>query len=129
MATGSFDFLTAVSTRPLTEAWQAGRWRAVAITGQRLKGFFPSGVSCWSASRCVAVGGTLGRTERPGAELWNGRALRAMPVPRPSRGNLNGISCPAPSRCVAVGVARRGTLAELWNGKTWQVLPASAITH
>jgi len=129
LATGSFDFLTAVSARPLTEAWQAGRWRAVAITGQRLKGLFPSGVSCWSASRCVAVGGTLGRTERPGAELWNGRTLRALPVPRPARGNLNGISCPAPSRCVAVGVARRGTLAELWNGKTWQVLPAPAITH
>ncbi len=26
-------------------------------------------------------------------------------------------------------LARRGTLGELWNGKTWQVLQAPAITH
>ncbi len=130
LATGSFGFLTAVSTRPLTEAWQAGRWRPVPITGPGLKGFFPSGVSCGSAGSCLAVGAiTAAQADRPGAELWNGRTLRALPVPRPARGNLNAISCPEPSRCVAVGVARRGTLAELWNGRTWRLLPAPAITH
>lgn len=125
MATGSFDFLTAVSTHPLTEVWEAGRWRALKITGVRLKGFFPFGDSCGSASSCIAVGSTIAaRTDRPGAELWNGRALRELPVPRPASGGLNGVSCATPRRCIAVGDTRRAILAELWNGKNWQVLPA-----
>ena len=34
-----------------------------------------------------------------------------------------GALCPSPRRCVALdGVAGRGTLAELRNGKSWQVL-------
>lgn len=125
MATGSFDFLTAVSTRPLTEAWQAGQWHILRISGPRIPGFFPFGVSCGSARNCIAVGSTnTARTDRPGAEQWNGRTLRALPVPQPVSRHLNGISCATPRRCIAVGDTRRATLAELWNGKNWQVLPA-----
>jgi len=124
LATGSFDFLTAVSGRPLIEAWQPDRWRPVSITGSRLNRLFPAGVACRSASSCILVGDMVkAGADHPGAEIWNGRALRLLPVPQVSEGSLAGISCPSPRRCVAVGSARRGQLAELWNGKTWRVLP------
>ena len=94
-------------------------------SGARILGFFPFGVSCGSASSCIAVGSTIAaRTDRPGAERWNGRALRALPVLQPLSGQLNGVSCVTPGRCIAVGDTRRATLAELWSGKNWQVLPA-----
>lgn len=127
LATGSFDFLTAASSSPLTEAWQAGRWHVLRISGPRIPGFL--GVSCGSASSCIAVGGTpLAGTERPAAERWDGRTLRPLPVPRPGSGNLNGVSCATPRSCIAVGsTILAGTeypAAERWNGKTWRVLPA-----
>ncbi len=128
LATGSFDFLTAASSRPLTEAWQAGRWHVLRISGPRIPGFFPLGVSCGSASSCIVVGSIDVGYGRPAAERWNGRTLRALPVPRPRSGNLNGISCATPRRCIAVGnYHTAGTeypAAERWNGKNWRVLPA-----
>jgi hypothetical protein len=124
MATGGFNFLTAVSERPLTELWKAGRWRVLRVTGPRIRGFFPLGVSCGSAKNCIAVGSASLAHPRPGAERWNGRRLRALPVPAPASGDLNGVSCNAPTRCIAAGDTRDSTLAELWNGTRWQVLPA-----
>jgi len=127
LATGSFGFLTAVSTRPLIEAWQAGRWRVVSITGRQQNRFFPFGAACRSAISCIAVGATVtAGTDRPGAEIWNGRTLRLLPVPQPAEGSLVGISCPKPRRCVAVGSTRRGALAELWDGRTWRVMRGAA---
>jgi hypothetical protein len=128
MATGSFGFLTAVSTRPLTELWKAGRWRVLRMTGPRIPGFFGFGVSCGSATSCIAVGSTLlARHSRPGAERWDGRTLRALLVPQPVSGDLNGVSCTAPTGCMAVGDTGRATLAELWNGTRWQLLRAPGL--
>jgi hypothetical protein len=124
LAIGSFDFLTAVSTRPLTETWQADHWRLISITGPTLNRLFPADVACRSASNCILVGATVtAGADRAGAEIWNGRTLRLLPVPQPPESHLAGISCPSPRRCIAVGTARRGQLAELWNGTTWRVLP------
>jgi hypothetical protein len=102
------------------ERWNGTRWTAAGappVSG-------PGGVSCASARRCIAVGGSR-------AAAWNGTRWRLVPTAR-IRGSvfidLSDISCPAVTRCIAVGTQEsRGahalqTLAEEWNGRRWRFL-------
>jgi hypothetical protein len=86
------------------------------------------GVSCVSATACMAVGskdrGSL-------AESWNGTRWAVVPAPSPGPGHdvLEGVSCPSASACMAVGVNSNRTgsklraLAESWNGTHWARVP------
>ena len=92
-----------------------------------------SGVSCPSATACIAVGyyanSAIGRVTL--AERWNGKtwAIQSTPNPSGSLGlnYLYGVSCSSATACTAVGnylndsSGDGGTLAERWNGKTWAV--------
>ncbi len=60
-----------------------------------------------------------------------------QPVPAPPNGQLSGVSCTSTSACAAVGsyadsTGNIVTLAEQWNGTSWQVQstpnPAGATT-
>lgn len=90
-----------------------------------------SGVSCVSATFCMAVG-NLGdrahpaRGDVPLAMAWNGARWRqfATPLPNPwPEGQLDSVSCVSASYCVAVGEYGKGEynypLAETWNGGAW----------
>jgi hypothetical protein len=102
------------------------------------------GVSCTSATACVAVGGTAKGGDspttlafRPLAELWNGSSWRVMPTPKPAHftsSQLKAVSCVAANNCVAVGFSFRNSIhrngftmafAERWNGIKWtlQTIP------
>ena len=93
-------------------------------------GGFLDGVSCTSATNCVAVGyhgyeelGTL-------AESWNGTAWSVMPSPTPGNdgGTLNSVSCTSSTNCVAVGdygePSLTQALIESWDGTSWSVVPS-----
>jgi hypothetical protein len=87
-----------------------------------------TGVSCLSASSCVAVGSyETNPGERALIERWDGTAwtLVASPNPGASAG-LSAVSCPSPSECFAVGSSSNGsvgtTLIERWNGTAWTVV-------
>jgi IPT/TIG domain len=67
-----------------------------------------SGISCTSASSCVAVGNVI--------EQWNGSAWSSTPGPT---AGLKGVSCATASFCVAVG-----NVIEQWNGSAWSVVPS-----
>lgn len=101
------------------------------------------GVSCRSASFCMAVGGQgvyyeppkLYYNEEPLVERWDGSrwAREAMPVYHPAAAGyyslLAGISCSAHTFCMAVGENYElpvgyGTLTERWNGTEWTLVPA-----
>jgi hypothetical protein len=73
------------------------------------------GVSCTSASDCIAVGsGDL-------VEHWNGKSWKAMQnAPDANGSSLFGISCKSPRACTAVG-SNDGPFAEHWNGTAWKV--------
>lgn len=76
-----------------------------------------SGVSCLSASFCMAVGGytgTLGGS-RPLSEEWNGSRWRVLPSP--ASGGTSQVSCTRVTFCMAVG-----TGPQIWNGLSWQAL-------
>ncbi len=90
-------------------------------------------VSCSSRRRCVGVGYSY----TPDIfhvliEVWDGRSWTVRPSPHlPGLGGqLSSVSCPSARYCVAVGaystepgVTFGGTLAEVWNGRTWRITP------
>jgi hypothetical protein len=89
-----------------------------------------AGVSCPSATRCVAVGsyGTSS-AELTLAERWNGTAWAIQPTPNPSgaiSSELSAVSCLSGTNCTAVGTYIKNsgaelTLAEHWNGSSWAI--------
>jgi hypothetical protein len=59
---------------PLAEQWTGSTWQELTTPDT---GSYLSGISCPSASDCIAVEGTL-------AEQWNGTAWQVLPArPRP----------------------------------------------
>jgi hypothetical protein len=85
-----------------------------------------SGVSCTSASYCMAVGSydSLSGSSVPFSEEWNGSSWTSIPVGAPKFSELSDVKCFSSSDCLAVGSTRYGTLAENWNGTDWTVVPS-----
>jgi hypothetical protein len=95
-----------------------------------------NGVSCTSASSCLAVGFTVGSQRRSPpvralAERWNGTSWAVQATPALAVASLAGVSCPTPKFCLAVGgffktlaSANEQPLAEMWNGKSWSQFTA-----
>jgi hypothetical protein len=95
-----------------------------------------TGVSCASASYCMAVGAAAVPQARvlPVAEAWNGHRWTGQLVPGPTvtaavASRLDAVSCSGPSRCVAVGYTMTASgdvsFADSWNGTRWRLLPLS----
>jgi hypothetical protein len=109
----------------------AERWNGTTWTIQPTNPAFSSsntlfnGVSCTSATTCLAVGEVSGFAV---SELWNGKTWNLMPAllkPGPAVfSTLNSVSCTSASQCMAVGTWSdssniQHTLAYLWNGSFW----------
>lgn len=126
----------------LVESWNGSGWTVVPSpdVSSSTQDNLLSGVSCTSASFCVAVGqvvpsgsssGTVGQTL---VETWNGSSWSITPSPNPAAAGsgLSGVWCNSPSSCVAVGAYPVGTtsptyqtLVEDWNGSSWSVAPST----
>jgi hypothetical protein len=122
----------------LVESWDGSTWSVVPTPGlgsSTVNGL--AGVSCVSASSCMAVG----TQEVPDfgiqtlADSWNGTSWSAVPTPDPSLNYdnfLNGVSCLTASDCTAVGWydnsngvgGATSTLIESWDGTTWSTVPS-----
>jgi hypothetical protein len=129
----------------LAQQWNGHTW-SIQPTPSPADGGNLIAVSCPSRSSCLAVGGHANPFTAfvpPGtlAEQWNGRGWRIQPTPNPPGGGwwLTAVSCTSPSACTAVGGSIEppgrtpgGTLAERWNGRTWNIqrtpsLPGNAV--
>jgi hypothetical protein len=109
-------------------------WNGVTWTVELRSSPFTS-VSCTAPSSCMAVGVTAGGTPESG--YFDGTNWTLEPMPRPAHPAQNitlaAVSCAGPGFCLAVGdysygvgakpspTARDRTLAERWNGSSWQV--------
>jgi hypothetical protein len=108
----------------LAERWNGRSW-AIQATPNPSPGSFLLGVTCTSASFCVAVGGgPIGTL----AERWNGRTWAIQATPSLSLGGLLGsVSCTSMVACTAAGLtftsSGPATLAERWNGAKWTIQP------
>jgi hypothetical protein len=120
----------------LAERWNGSTWTIdpTPALGQPVMGSGLGGVSCSSASSCIAVGWFVNTNAdlRPLAELWNGTSWKLMAVASPSvpQGTsvaLGSVSCTSPGACVAVGDVGMNPLVEHWNGTAWEIthLPPS----
>lgn len=136
--------LRAVSAVALVAVAGAGVWMARAGPGHTSAlgaGF--AGVSCVSATSCIAVGSRTNASDvqSPMSAAWGGSGwtFRATPSPAgTSNSALESISCVSPTSCMGVGhreIPSRGLsgtasegapLAAAWDGTTWHVFPLQA---
>jgi sugar lactone lactonase YvrE len=116
---------------PLAERWNGSTWTIdTPPTPSGSTDAFLTGVSCTSATACIAVGSYV--TSAGGfllAELWSGASWTAQTPPTPVGARLTGVSCTSASACMAVGYYAPSPgasvpLAERWNGSSWQVQAA-----
>ena len=110
---------------PFAEHWHSGRWQLLttpAEHGQHFTQF--QGISCPTATLCMAVGNTEDNTsnDHAFAEVWSGGRWRVSTL-RHQASAFIGTSCPARNRCFAVGYTfpadTAHSLTETWNGRSW----------
>ena len=127
------------SSGTLAERWNGTRWTVQHIptpTGAQMSGL--SGISCSSASFCMAAGGYSTTSNpngpvKPYTERWNGQRWMTISTPNPAgsvQTFLGGTSCTSPSACTVVGEQHFAdgmvhTVAERWNGTTWTIQSTS----
>jgi len=115
---------------PLLETWNGSGWTGVVTPNFIGK---LTGVSCVSATSCVAVGySVLGPSEikQTVVESWDGTSWTQVTSPDTGAGDnfLTGVTCLSASSCIAVGSERTSntavlqTLVESWNGSTWSIV-------
>jgi hypothetical protein len=127
---------------PLAELWNGSYWAVEtppSIPGPTGAAVL-TGVSCPSASLCVAVGGSSESGDTavselsPFAEVWNGTGWTVLPTPSaPSTvagvgagRELSSVSCLPTTACIAVGEDDGSALAERWDGTSWTLLAVPA---
>ena len=100
---------------------------------------FLNGVSCKSATACVAVGAytrntSSGPAGAPLAESWNGRKWTRARPPVPAGAVISGldsVSCTSAASCIATGIVLTNTvsvvLIESWNGRSWSRMKAATL--
>jgi hypothetical protein len=132
-AVGYYDFgVVGFTVTTLVEHWDGSSWAIQSTPPIGDPGSDLTGVSCPSASACVAAGYFLGQSdEGPGsAPLAMTRQGTSWAIqPTPGAGNaggnvttgLAGVSCPSASACSAVGEGLNGgPLALGWDGTRWR---------
>jgi len=117
----------------LAEVWNGTRWTVTSVhTPKHGLAATLFGVSCASATDCVAVGAWVnnGPYEVTLAEHWNGTSWSVTPSPNAGADQrmLLAVSCASATFCAAVGsyftVSNTvQTLAEHWDGSTWSLDP------
>jgi hypothetical protein len=138
VAVGDYVSKTTLLDLPLIESWNGNDWQVSPnpIPGDGTGDDALYGVSCVSASSCVAVGQYYEANVTNGLyetliESWNGTDWSITPSPSPGTVNsLNAVSCVSSKSCMAVGAfvtvngTAGGTLIESWNGTSWKVTPS-----
>jgi hypothetical protein len=112
----------------LVESWNGTNWTITPSPNRGANQNFLTGISCVSASWCIAVGNN-GTTYASHTliESWNGTNWKITPSPNQSNSwnDLNGVSCVSEKWCEAVGAYgsestdASKTLVEDWNGTSW----------
>ena len=136
-------------TGTLVEHWDGTAWSVVPSptpSGPGVVGAVLSGVSCASASSCMAVGNTTdtgGNNLSDVAEQWNGSSWTIVPTPTTGQAfdQLISVQCLSTANCWAVGNAGPAAqmsnflpifpgavgdqgLIEHWDGSAWSIVPS-----
>jgi hypothetical protein len=127
-------FGTADSSTALVERWAGNQWTVQSTPNTGASSAYLEGVSCTSATACMAVGYSGGLADSQAlTERWNGSSWTILPTPNPpgvTQSALWGVSCTSSTTCTAVGDEDSGrTLAERWDGGQWTIQPTPNSAH
>ena len=127
------EYVTSQAWRTLIEEWDGRAWSIVASANTSpTQSNYLDGVSCTSATSCMAVGSfNTGTADRNLAEAWDGSSWSMVPVPS-TTSYINGllkVACSSASACTAVGYQRAQgaqdqTLTASWDGTAWAIVPS-----
>jgi hypothetical protein len=137
-AVGEYTF-NASTYMPMAERWNGSEWALQSTpnpSGSKTTELY--GVSCSSATACMAVGydETSAGVYLSLTETWNGTEWKIQSTAEPT-GTLNsllkGVSCTSSTACTAVGWYENSSGVELpwaarWNGTAWSVQSVPAPT-
>ena len=125
----------ASATTPTTPASTGDLWSVVPTPSPYPADNVLSGVSCVSASFCLAVGGgslppgpgDSGARSGSYAETWDGTSWALVGDPG---GFVQSVSCVTPTFCMAVGSTSSDDndgepYADIWDGSGWQSSPVA----
>ncbi len=131
-AVGETEVGSGAPDSPVAMTWNGSVWTADTVAAPAGAGdTVLSGVSCLSATWCVAVGSSRpapGMNSNPWAISWNGSTWSPMSAANPGGGELNAVSCTAPTFCAAVGDNEadvQSVLFETFNGTQWTLSSTS----
>jgi hypothetical protein len=140
VAVGNYD-TTHYRQRILVELWNGSSWQPQHVELPAGAGAGElNGVSCMSASTCIAVGQYLDDhgIELSLIETRNGAGWTMQPSPNPDgvvASPLNAVSCDSAVQCVAVGYAYGlgpsglpnppTAYAQAWDGQAWSLDPVA----
>jgi hypothetical protein len=132
IAVGFYDDASTLQNRTLAERWNGSKWTLMSSPNPGAFADRLTGISCKSATSCMAVGYQLTSNTSPDRSLamsWNGTAWKALATPNVGSNNrLAGVSCARTNACMAVGIhslslppTGNATLAMIWNGSKWKL--------
>ncbi len=121
--------------------WNGSTWSrnsAASLSTSASQNNHLTGVSCASASFCVAAGYySNGTVDQNLLLAWNGStwsrdSAAALSTSASQNNHLTGVSCDYLSYCVAAGYYNNGTadqnLLLTWNGSTWSLNSAASVS-
>ncbi len=122
--------------------WNGSSWSldsAASLSTSASQDNFLNGISCVSASFCVADGSHAGSSAYQNIMLtWNGSvwsldAAASLSTSTLQGNELNGVSCISASSCVAAGSFKNGgatwqSLLLTWNGTSWSLDSAASLS-
>ncbi|MGH3403783.1 MAG: hypothetical protein ACRDRJ_14980 [Streptosporangiaceae bacterium] len=123
MAVGSTKTHAGLTSKALAAFWNGTSWSTltpIRPAGARWSRL--AGVSCTSATHCVAAGYYPPATGSPRAlvETWNGSSwTKESPNMRVNFPDHVGVSCATRSACMVTWGALGEDLAQWWNGTKW----------
>ena len=125
-------------TSTLAMRWNGSAWSVAHTVNPGQGDRFLQSVTAPSPGFALAVGSDLdGAQTKTLTERWNGSAWSLVASPSPGRdyNSLQSVAAPSSSNGWAVGVqrvtpgSRFQTLAERWNGTTWQAVSIPSPGH
>ena len=131
-----YHYAAGSNASSLAERWDGTSWTIQPTPTQAGSlGDSLSGVSCTSATACIAVGSYQDSATNNAvslAERWDGTSWTIQATPNLPAGSLadslSGVSCASAIACTAVGSSvSSGSIfapvAEVWDGTSWTVQP------
>jgi hypothetical protein len=114
----------------LAAKWNGKAWTTFTAPGTAGDNTLLEGLSCVTATDCVATGAFTtggGNGAAPLADSWNGSRWTQLANPKSLSGSevaaLGSVACVAAKSCMATGFDLTSTagdeLAETWNGSAW----------